>query len=288
MSLSLLQNQTMSELENLLYGFAPGSHFEAVSSSVGLGEYWQRGSKGPAINNLLKNTYEYKNEIFCTLILKLVEDAISYQNRQGSPLQRGSIEYLNQLLLKLQFKIPDLWDPAFLGTLYVAKPVKEPESINITEFYDEFMKMLKMEPHERGYAFEKYLYKCFLAYDLKPRGSFKIVGEQIDGSFDFDNEVYLLEAKWHNDKTSEDDLLVFRGKIESKSIWTRGLFVSYSGLTEDGLIAFSKGKSTNMIGMSGEDLSIILLKNMRLDDILKRKIRNAAETGEFYFPVLRM
>jgi hypothetical protein len=35
-------------------------------------------------------------------------------------------------------------------------------------------------PQERGFAFEKYLYSLFLAFSLKPRGSFRVEGEQID------------------------------------------------------------------------------------------------------------
>jgi uncharacterized protein YjbI with pentapeptide repeats len=29
-----------------------------------------------------------------------------------------------------------------------------------------------------------------------PRGSFRLIGEQIDGSFHLEGETYLLEAKW--------------------------------------------------------------------------------------------
>jgi len=37
---------------------------------------------------------------------------------------------------------------------------------------------------ERGYGLERILHDLFLLFDLDPRGSFKIVGEQIDGSFE--------------------------------------------------------------------------------------------------------
>ena len=52
--------------------------------------------------------------------------------------------------------------------------------------------------------------------------------------------------------------LIFREKVESKAAWSRGLFVSYSGFTQDGLTAFSRGRSTNFIGMDGRDLYFIL------------------------------
>ena len=44
-------------------------------------------------------------------------------------------------------------------------------------------------PQSRGFAFEKYLRKLFEVYSLEPRSSFKIVGEQIDGSFILHNDA---------------------------------------------------------------------------------------------------
>jgi hypothetical protein len=37
-----------------------------------------------------------------------------------------------------------------------------------------------------------------------------------------------------------------------------------------------------MIGMTGEELSKILIVKMNLEEIFTRKIRNAAETGDFF------
>lgn len=289
MALSLLNGNSISELEVVLYDFVPGSHFRSVSASLGLSEYWQEGiSKGPAISQLLSLTYEHRKDKFCPLIVATIQDAIAYGNRKRTPLRRSSVEEVNRLLFELKFKIPELWDPKFLATLHVdAKPAPS-EEIDIKVFFDQFMTLLRMEPHARGFAFEKFLFEFFKGSGLKPRAPFKVVGEQIDGSFDFKDEVYLLEAKWQNEKTNEAELLVFRGKIESRAEWTRGLFVSYAGFTEEGLAAYSRGKRTNMIGMTGEDLSSILLEEKKLEEVLVKKIRIAAETGDFFFPVGRM
>ena len=35
---------------------------------------------------------------------------------------------------------------------------------------------------------------------------------QSDGSFELEGDTYLLEAKWHKDRTGQADLLVFKGK----------------------------------------------------------------------------
>lgn len=143
----------------------------------------------------------------------------------------------------------------------------------------------KLEAHQRGFEFERFLQDLFHTHGLAPRNSFRLVGEQIDGSFQLGSEVYLLEAKWHAKPTSQDDLLIFQGKVEGKSGWTRGLFISNNGFSLDGLTAFSRGRATNIIGMSGQDLYFILSGEMSLAEVIEKKARRAAETGEFFVAV---
>jgi hypothetical protein len=142
-----------------------------------------------------------------------------------------------------------------------------------------------LKPQERGFAFEKFLNALFAAYNLDPRSSFRITGEQIDGSFQIGTDIYLVEAKWHDKQIDQGGLLIFHGKVEGKSKWSRGLFVSYSGFTSDGLLAYSKGRPTNIIGMDSQDLFHILNGEMSLVEAINRKARRAAETGEFFVPV---
>lgn len=55
---------------------------------------------------------------------------------------------------------------------------------------------LKLEaPKKRGFNFEKFLNKLFEVFNLNPRNSFRLTGEQIDGSFHLENNTYLVEAK---------------------------------------------------------------------------------------------
>ena len=90
-------------------------------------------------------------------------------------------------------------------------------------------------------------------------------------------ETYLLEAKWEGAKTPAKDLRNFQGKLEEKAAWARGLFVSYSGFTDEGLDAFGRGK--RVICMDGLDLYEMLDRELPLDVALDRKVRRAAETG---------
>ena len=68
------------------------------------------------------------------------------------------------------------------------------------ELEAEFMGLHAMNDvaQARGYAFERFLKNLFDVWSLDARGSFKLVGEQIDGSFLHGSSVYLIEARWRN------------------------------------------------------------------------------------------
>jgi len=76
---------------------------------------------------------------------------------------------------------------------------------------------------ERGYAFESFLNDLFEYYDLDPRRSFKITGEQIDGAFTFENTDYIVEAKWQSELNNAGDLFKFAGKISGQTEDNNGL-----------------------------------------------------------------
>jgi restriction endonuclease Mrr len=146
-----------------------------------------------------------------------------------------------------------------------------------SELKSKLMEVSQLEPQARGYAFEKFLKDLFDANGLAARASFRLVGEQIDGSFELAAETYLLEAKWTNPQIGATDLRSFNGKVEEKAAWSRGLFVSHSGFTPDGLAAFGRGK--RVVCMDGFDLYEMLDKNLSFADVMAKKIRHAAESG---------
>jgi hypothetical protein len=147
----------------------------------------------------------------------------------------------------------------------------------------ELMAMSAMEPQARGYVFEKFLKKYFDLFGLQARDAFRIRGEQIDGSFMHAEQPYLIEAKWQNAPIGASDLHVFHGKIEQKAEWTRGLFVSYSGFTPDGLEAF--GRRKRIICMDGHDIYEALSRGIPLTHVLSEKVRKASETGSAFHQV---
>ena len=145
---------------------------------------------------------------------------------------------------------------------------------------------VELQPQARGYAFEVFLIDLFKAYALQPNSPFRLVGEQIDGSFKFDGEFYLLEAKWQAPPTPASDLRNFHGKVVDKASWARGLFISNSGFTAEGLHSFGRAKS--IVCMDGLDLWTMLDRRIPLTEVLDRKLRHAAERGEVYCSVIEL
>lgn len=153
----------------------------------------------------------------------------------------------------------------------------------ISQLGSQLIETTSLPAQKRGYEYEKFLKVLFDAYGLMPRAAFRLIGEQIDGSFVIHNDTYLLEAKWQNFPIGVADLHTFEGKLGEKASWSRGLFVSNSGFSPDGLQAFGKGKRT--ICMDGFDISEMLSKRLSFIDVIDAKVRRAAETGYPYVSV---
>ena len=296
MRLSLAKTQAINELAGKLYSFLPGiahpfAHpavsFGGIAASLQLGDFWSGGSKQPAIVGLLSGTLQYKQGKFCTLITEIVRRGISYRQGKSMSISRQEIQEVNELITRIGFKIPELLDAAFLDSLpsvgeETEKNLGQENQRDRKELAADLIQIGKLEGLPRGFAFERFLKRLFAFSKLNPRSSFRLTGEQIDGSLELDADVYLIEARWRKEVAGNADLLVLHGKVESKSSWSRGLFISYSGFSIDGLEAFSRGRSTTIIGMTGEDLHFVLEGSISLDDLIRRKARRAAETGQVY------
>lgn len=140
------------------------------------------------------------------------------------------------------------------------------------------------DPHKRGYQLEKLLKDLFNLFDLDSKASFKVVGEQIDGMFTFENNDFLLEAKWHKDPIDISSLDAFSGKLSRRLENTLGLFISINGFSPDAIQAHSTGRRL-MILMDGSDLMAVLEGRIDLIQLLARKRRYAAQTGNIYLGI---
>lgn len=106
--------------------------------------------------------------------------------------------------------------------------------------------------HPRGYAFESLLADIFLLYDLEPRLAYTTPGEQIDGSFTFDTDDYIVEARWRSAPSGRGDADIFASKVRRKGKNAVGLFTSVNGFTEPFKEAYKE--STPFVAMDGADL----------------------------------
>lgn len=155
----------------------------------------------------------------------------------------------------------------------------------MTELRDEFEGLARQDnPQNRGLKFERFLRRLFAAHDLNPRGGFASSGEQIDGSIELDGTLYLVEAKWTVGQTTPAKIRDFRGKVEEKLDNTLGFFISMNGFTEEAVNRAARGRRV-LILVDGRDLSPVLQGIIDLVELLRRKIRRAAETGEVLYRV---
>lgn len=153
-------------------------------------------------------------------------------------------------------------------------------SRELGELKDVFFQLAADSDRNRaGLSLEKLLNRLFELFELQPRQPFRVVGEQIDGSFQLDNQIYLLESKWEKHALPEADLLVFRGKIEGKSTFTRGVMIALNDISGPARDAITRGKSPSFFVMNGHDLVMVLSEAMSLTEFLRKRVRLLAEEG---------
>lgn len=305
MAIPLRQSQAIQQLAELLYDFLPGSgsptweghvSFQTVARDAGVAEFWQRGSKLPAITTLLEQTLDRRRGRFELLILTLVRAGMAYRQKKGKPITRPEIDRLNQLVAEVGFKFPDLHDPKFVTSLpdprmspvprveeQVEASTEGKRSSALAELRALFYRLSEEQNRQQaGLALEGLLNALFTLFDLDPSRPFRVTGEQIDGAFVLDGETYLVEAKWTKERVAEAPLLVFRGKIEGKSAFTRGTFISLSGFSPDAISAITRGKQPTFFMLDGYDLSVVLEGHMDLASLLRSKVRRLAERGDIF------
>lgn len=138
---------------------------------------------------------------------------------------------------------------------------------------------------KRGLAFEHLLSCLFRQQGISITEPFRIVGEQIDGAFEFKGWTYLVEAKWQGSKTSTAALYAFQGKLDRRIEGTRGLFISMSGYHNSSVNRFSEGRKPNTILWSGEHIQTVLEDKLPLAELIDASIRYAAERSNLLIPL---
>lgn len=149
----------------------------------------------------------------------------------------------------------------------------------LAELKDRYVEVVQLAPQRRGFALEGLLRDIFDAFDLDPKSSFRVTGEQIDGGFTLDNTYFILEAKWEKVPADRAALDTFNSKVERRSEITQGLLVAIAGF-EPTAVALHSGRRSPLILMDGGDLYAVLDDRIDLRELLRRKLRHAAMTGD--------
>ena len=155
----------------------------------------------------------------------------------------------------------------------------------LEELREDYFELLATEePQKRGYRLERIIRELFELFDLDPKASFRITGEQIDGAFTFEGTDFLFEGKWQQDLVGASDLDSLAGKLRRKLENTLGLFLSINGFSEDGVKAHASGRRLILL-MDGSDLMAVLEGRIDLFQLLLRKRRHASRTGNIYLRI---
>jgi hypothetical protein len=295
---SLAQNAALEELSLALSEFLPGTphpygnanlSFPAIANKLGLGDCWpSQGNKHQRVRLLLDEALQRGK--FTVLIQEVVKRGMTHHR-----VTRAQMVKLSRTVERVGFKIAELNDRHFLDSLPSGHSERTTDTFAPASLHEQivtlsllYRELKQLDEVPRGFAFEKFLSDLFWAFELAPRGSFRIRGEQIDGSFALAAETYLLSARWRSKPSDRADLVEFSGTVDGKAQWSRGLFVSQNGFSSEGLDAFSNGRRTNLVCMNGVELSVILENKLNLSEVISAKTRRAAETNEAFVPVWKL
>ncbi len=230
------------------------------------------GSKGKRLRRFLQIAQP-------AAIVRALEAIWEY--REVGRISKGEPETVTEAYARLNSVVRRLggndlvhYDSETRNTNETAEKQKATPQVSFKETQARFMQINSYTPQKRGYAFESFLNDLFECWGLQPRSPFKIVGEQIDGSFMYEGATFLLEAKWENSKTNAAALHAFQGKVQSRTTWARGLFVSYAGFSAEAVKSFP---AQSIVLMDGADLWDMLERQIPFPDVLAEKMRVAAE-----------
>lgn len=185
---------------------------------------WE-GTKRDSIKELLERMIN-RRDIYDGDLMNLflaVYDFIDFDNldfwdEDGSKKKKAKQAVSNlRGLTKGYFEVTKDQEAAKVRKLEAERNLKKVVSLEdeLNALKQDFYKIASNQNfQQRGFEFEKFLYDLFLIYDLEPKESFKIYGEQIDGAFTFQGNDYLLEAKWKSE-VNRSDLAHFCFKVEA-------------------------------------------------------------------------
>ena len=154
----------------------------------------------------------------------------------------------------------------------------------LNEKFVELASSTGISAQARGFALERLFFDLLAHSEFEFRKPFRNPGEQIDGHFRYEKFDYLVEVKWTEEKTNQEDLSIFDGKIRGKAQSTRGFCLSANGFTEHAVVRYS-GDAPRILLMTGEDLALVLGGRLTLGDAMKAKVDAIVRKGVILLPL---
>lgn len=156
--------------------------------------------------------------------------------------------------------------------------------LEIKQKFEELVEGSKHTSLQRGFEFEKLIEAKLENDKLEPRAGYRPAGEQIDGSFFWSGQTFLLEAKWVKDKLPASSIYAFKGKLDGKFHTTSGVYLAVNGYSEEVEDALKFGKSLNILLFDNSDIVAIFSGEVSFLEVLKFKLRQAGDMGSLNVP----
>ena len=287
--MSTLTNLEKRKFEQLLgmgsgyvLNFSNRSFAEFVIDSTGVNIYDSRYDYGSGSKaNRLRGFWRQEGD---SIVGKLMGEMLGYGVENGLFSDKDALLEACRRTVARLLQDGTVVD-ARADSKHEEQSAQQQRSQELAVLKEEFLRLAaESDRSKAGLALEKLLNRLFGLFELQPRQGFRITGEQIDGSFELDGDIYLLESKWEKDALPEADLLVFRGKIEGKSTFTRGVFIALNDVTREAREAITRGKAPSFFVINGHDLIMVLCGAMPLTDFLRERRRLLAEKGQVCVP----
>lgn len=152
-------------------------------------------------------------------------------------------------------------------------------SLDEVKYHFRELQSSNVKPQHRGYLFEKLISSVLQLDNLDPRTSYRPKGEQVDGSFFWQGQTFLFEAKWVQLPVPASDIYAFKGKVDGKFHTTSGIFISFNGFSDDIISVLGHGKELNVLLFDDKDVQLVFDGKISFIELLRFKLRQAGDTG---------
>lgn len=151
---------------------------------------------------------------------------------------------------------------------------------------DEYLGLLGPRPPEApGAALARLLQRLIRSLRSDAEITIEVTGDcHVDGAVTLHGAKYLFLGRWQQHPVSYDQLMTFHRSLLVRPEDIPGLFLAINGFAPYA-VALCSPSGTEMILADGSDLLAVLEGELTLAQLLDRKRRHAAETGEIFLPI---